>query len=362
MTQAFPEADIYTSAFNPEKTFPELASLPIKATWLSLIVRDHRLFQWSFLIATFAMQFLDLRAYDLILSSSTTVAKYVTKHKACHISYCHFPTRAIWHHGRYFGQGIKYRLFRLLLRSLERRDLKAASGVDHFIANSRVTQAAIERYYGRSSDLLHPPVETSKFKLGDSSCRGSHYLVVSRLEIWKQIDYVVETFNGLNARLRIVGAGNDRKRLERLARENIEFVGQVSDEALSAEYSSAKAVIFPTEMEFGLTPLEANAAGTPVVALGRGGVCEVMIPWTPEVGSDPTAIFYEEATCKALKEALRQFDLIEFNGERLRQHASNWDITTFQNVLRDKVLRFYSSYRESRSGACRASRQPGQSA
>src|SRR3989338_6770051 len=177
--EAFPEADTYTLAFNPAKTFPYFANRHIRTTWLQPLVQSSRAFRWSFPLASYAMQSLDFSNYDLVISSSTTTTKYLIA--PFHICYCYMPTRALWHFDSYFGHS-KIKLFlKPLLPLLKKRDFAAAQKVDYFLTISQSSQSYIKQYYARDAEVLYCPIDTSPFYL---SPKKDHYLIVSRLEYW----------------------------------------------------------------------------------------------------------------------------------------------------------------------------------
>lgn len=275
--------------------------------------------------------------YDVVLSSSATVAKYVSVPNGKHICYCYIPTRAIWHFDEYFSNSTKARLLKLSLPYLKKRDYAAAQRVDQFIAISQASKNYIKQYYDRDAEVIYCPIEIDKFR--PSEKKGRHYLIVSRLERWKKIDYAVEAFNQLGLPLRIIGTGDEEARLRAMAKSNITFLGGVDDEALAREYSEALAVIFTPFLEYGLTPLEANASGTPVICYGKGGITETMVPTDGQSasGATPTAVFFYEQTADALNDAVKRFEKHSFNSAELVRHASQWGVPIFKKKLRDAV-------------------------
>ena len=166
-----------------------------------------------------------------------------------------------------------------------------------------------------------------------------HYLIVSRLEHWKQVGYAIEAFNKLGLPLKIIGSGSEEIALKSIAKDNIHFLGDVDDSTLAQEYGRAKAVIFTPELEYGLVPLEANAAGTPVIALGKGGVTETMVPANNAVdtSTSPTAVFFDEPSSTALSNAIRFFDRVEFDRDELIAHASRYSIPAFKSQIQDYI-------------------------
>lgn len=338
MCEEFPEADAYTLAYNPATTFPYFKSRRIRTTWLNRFVQSTAAFRWSFPIATYVMQSLDLSQYDVVLSSSATVAKYVSVSNGKHICYCYIPTRAIWHFDEYFSNSTKARLLKLSLPYLKKRDYAAAQRVNQFIAISKASKDYIKQYYDRDAEVIYCPVEIDKFR--PSEKKEHHYLIVSRLERWKKIDYAVEAFNQLGLPLRIIGTGDEATRLRAMAKSNITFLGGVDDKTLALEYSKAAAVIFTPFLEYGLIPLEANASGTPVICYGKGGITETMVPTDGQgaSGSAPTAVFFYEQTSEALIKAVHEFQKNTFSRAELVRHASQWSVPNFKKKIQNAVL------------------------
>jgi glycosyltransferase involved in cell wall biosynthesis len=335
MCETFPQADVYTLALNRKTAIPYFARRPdIRTTWMNALVRNPAMFRLMFPLATYAMQSLDLSEYDLVLSSSATVARYVRAPHGRHVCYCYIPTRAIWHFDEYFGGSVSGRVFRLLLPYLKRRELDAVAHTDEFIAISELTREYIRQYYGCDSSVIPCPIDLSAFHVGES--KSDAFLLVSRLEHWKRVDYAVEAFTRLGLPLRVIGQGSEDARLRKLAGPSVQFLGSVDDATLASEYASARAVIFTPFLEYGLIPLEAVASGTPVIAFGHGGIEETMVPANGPKG-DPTgatAVFFEEQTAESLMEAVQSFDSYRFEAHRLAAHASRWSVPRFQQDLR----------------------------
>ena len=330
--QEFPEADIYTLAYNPKQTFPYFKSRKINKTWLNTFVQSPGLFRLSFPIATHVMEHLNLNGYDLVLSSSATVAKYVNVKEGKHICYCYIPTRAIWKFEDYFQKSLVSSFFKILLPHLKKRDFKAAQKVDHFIAISEDTRGYIKNFYQRDSNVIYCPIETDKFY--PALKREDYYLVVSRLEHWKRVDYAIDAFNELGLHLKVIGTGAEEQSLKLRAKGNIEFLGEVDDQRLAQEYSKCKAVIFTPYLEYGLIPLEANASGAPVIAYGKGGITETMIHGDNRQEKKPTAVFFYEQSSHALIEAIKKFQEMYFDSSYLVDHAFQWSVPAFQKKIR----------------------------
>ena len=344
MAREFPDADLFTLCYDPSTTWPEFSELEINTSLLDRFISTHQRFSSLFPIGTTVMQHWDFRDYDLILTSSATTAKYVRKFDAPHICYCYYPTRAIWEYERYFGKapGLQARIFGQLLPYFKRQDRRAAERVSHFVTISECSREAIREYYQRDAEVLYSPIDFDHFAVGTRYEKGPRFLLVSRLEYWKLIDYAIEAFNALGLPLDIVGTGSDETRLRKLAGDTVSFRGPLDDDALVRAYGEARAVIFTPEIEYGLVPLEANAAGTPVIALGRGGVLETMVGTDDPAGRPATAVLYPNPTAKDLYDSVRRFEGIEFRPSDLRDRASEFGIPAFRSALRSIVERVAS--------------------
>jgi glycosyltransferase involved in cell wall biosynthesis len=334
--QTFSDADIYTLAYDRSTALPYFATRSIRTTWLDPFVRAPLAFKWAFPIATYVMEAQRLKGYDLVLSSSATVAKYVRVIGGTHVCYCYMPTRAIWHADAYFDpRSLKAQVFSRFRQHLQRRDYLASQRVDHFITISEMSRQFIRQYYDRDSEVIPCPIDLSVFY---SAPKRDHYLLVSRLEHWKRVDYAIEAFNRLGLPLRIIGTGEEERRLRAMAKPNITFLGAVDDERLAREYSEARAVVFTPYLEYGLIPLEANASGTPVICYGKGGVTETMIPLGVNDGGPPTAVFFDEQTPESLIAAVHRFESSTFDPAALTRHASKWGVPAFQERIRSSAL------------------------
>ena len=344
MAQEFKDAAVFTLCYNPKTTWPEFKAFQIKTHWLNAVIRNHRVFKMMFPIATIAMERWDFSGYDLIITSSATTAKYIKRFHAPHLCYCYFPTRAIWNFAGYFngGVGLKEKIFSYFLNYFKKRDIAAASRVNQFIAISESTKSAILKNYGADSKVLFPPVDLERFTQQGVE-KTPNFLIVSRLERWKLLDYAIEAFNELGLPLTIIGNGPEKGRLQSLAKSNITFVGSVDDEALALAYAQAQAVIFTPELEYGLVPIEAIASGTPVIALGRGGVLETMIGLHDPQGREATAVFYPDPNKDSLIKAVREFEQVRFDPTVLRAHAAAFGIPAFRRQLRIMVNDFIQS-------------------
>jgi glycosyltransferase involved in cell wall biosynthesis len=270
-----------------------------------------------------AIEQFDLDPYDLVISSSHCAAKaVVAAGRARHICYCHSPMRYAWDQfDAYFGPErvgafASRWLYRPMLARLARWDAATAPRVGRFVANSQYVAGRIRRYYNREATIVYPPVDTI-FYHPDTTVPGSHFLIVSALVPYKRIDLAIAACRRAGARLRIVGEGPDRARLEQQANGGVEFAGRLSDEEIRDEYRRALAVLMPGEEDFGIVPVEAQACGRPVVALARGGALETVI-------HGDTGVLFDAPTAESLATALAQASAIVFDPDRLRSHAERF--------------------------------------
>lgn len=340
IVEEFQEADIFTLAYNPENTWPEFRKYTINTSWANRLIQTHSRFKLFFPVATKIFQNWNFNGYDVILSSSATVAKYISKFKGVHICYCYFPTRAIWNTEEYFGKKtLKSRVFGWLLPYLKQQDLSAAGRVTSFISISEDSRGAINKFYNRNADVLYCPIDHDRFLKGMENKKEGHYLIVSRLERWKNLEYAVKAFNNSGRSLKIIGTGEQEEYLKSISGDNIKFLGNVDDDTLVAEYGKARAVIFTPALEYGLVPLEANAAGTPVIAFGKRGVTETMIQYkiNTSEGDYPTAVFFDEPSSTALNNAIDIFEKIHFDRDYLTGHAKKFSVSSFKQAIRNCV-------------------------
>jgi glycosyltransferase involved in cell wall biosynthesis len=245
--------------------------------------------------------------------------------------------RFVWMYEDYMekeGYGaLVRRILPPVLKWLRGWDLKTSKSVDHFIANSRTTQKRIKLFYGRDSEVIHPPVDTSFFKPYNSKIKN-YFLVVSRLNPYKHIDLAVETFNELGSPLYVIGIGPDEERLKKLAKPNIKFLGRLPDSEIVEHYSQCRAFILPGEEDFGLTPVEAQACGRPVIAYGAGGALESVI-------EGKTGMFFDRQEKGSLTDAVKKFNSSSFDPAVIRENALRFD----KNVFKRKIKEFVDAKR-----------------
>ena len=331
IAELYPDAVIYTLFYRREALSPALAKMKIKASflqWFPGITRIYRglLPLLPLVIAT--LKFDDRP--DLVISSSHCVAKGIRIPRgAVHVCYCHTPMRYAWGFEKeYFGKFPTWfqPLIRLILGWLRSWDHASSRHVGHFIANSKNVQEKIRKYYGRESSVLCPPLDKEFFRPAGS--RRDYFLVVSAFVPYKRVDLVIETFNGMDRELRIVGSGPLGNTYRKLAKgQNISFLGSASPERLRELYAGARALIFPTDEDFGIVPLEAQACGTPVIALARGGALE----------SVQYGVFFHAQSVTALRDAIEKFETMTWDHDRIAQSVANFDKNIFQSEIKKAI-------------------------
>ncbi|HEX6542242.1 MAG TPA: glycosyltransferase [Ktedonobacterales bacterium] len=321
----FPDAPIYTTIYDPPRMDPAFRAMDIRTSFMQRLPFVKRHHQPFLPLYPFAIEHMDLREYDLVISDSSAFAKgVVTRSDALHICYCHTPMRWAWNFEDYVERERIGRFPRAALAPLivwlRQWDYTTAARVDEFIANSANVAARIARYYRREATILPPPVETSRYTV--ASTRGQYFLVVSRLIPYKRIDLAVKAFTMLGLPLRIIGTGRDEAALRRLAGPSVQFLGWLPDEEVRAQMAGCRALIFPGEEDFGLVPVEAQACGRPVIAYGAGGALASMV-------EGATGLFFHEQTPEALAAAVLRFRDEQFDARVIRQHAEAFDTTRF---------------------------------
>ena len=321
----YPQAPIYTSIYEPSRVDKRFRTMDLRTSFLQgmpLVKRHHQPFLPLFPLA---IESFDLREYDLVISDSSAFAKgIITRPDALHICYCHTPMRWAWNYQDYVERERLGRLARTMLPPfitwLRQWDYATAARVDYFIANSPVVQARIAKYYRRESAYIPPPVDASRFSVAAS--HEDYFLIVSRLVPYKRIDLAVQAFTTLGLPLRVIGAGRDEARLRKLAGKNVRFMGRLSDADVRQQMAGCRAFLFPGEEDFGITPLEAQASGRPVIAYGAGGARATIVPGV-------TGLFFDTQTPQALADTVRAFRDEDFDPQTIRRHAEEFSEERF---------------------------------
>jgi glycosyltransferase involved in cell wall biosynthesis len=337
LAEMFPGAPVYTSMYWPEKMNPTYHTWDIRTTWMDRMPGIYRHHQPYLPLYPVAFAGLDLSGYDLVVSNKSGFCHGVHTGEATHICYCLAPTRYVWDFDAYAAREALPSTTRTALRPLvallRRWDHAAAQRVDHFIAISHEIQTRIYRHYQLPSIIIYPPVNTSRFE--PATVQDDYYLIVSRLIPYKRIDLAVRAFNQLGLPLVIAGDGRDREALEALAGPTVTFLGYVPDADLPDLFARCKAAILPGVEDFAITPVQAQAAGRPVIARGAGGALDTVI-------EGETGAFFPELTPEALAEAVREFDTAAIDPQACVRNATRFDARVFKQQLSefiDKVTR-----------------------
>ena len=331
--ELFPAADLYTLLHVPGSVSPAIESRRIVTSFIQRLPQAERRYRHYLPLFPAAVRAFDLSGYDLVLSSSHAVAKGVrVPPGALHVCYCFTPMRYVWDlYDDYFGarSPLATRLaMRPVAAWLRRWDRRTAAGVHHFVAISRFVADRIRRAYGREADVIYPPVDVSRFRVDEGP--GEFYLVVSALTPYKRVDLAVEACNRLGRRLLVVGSGPEEPRLRALAGPTVELLGWRDDAQIAELYARCRALLFPPLEDFGITPLEAMAAGRPVIAFGEGGARETVVGLGE--GEPPTGLFFARQRVEDLTEAIRRFEACapQFEPKALRRRAEAFDRPLFR--------------------------------
>lgn len=361
----YPEADLFTLLHIPGSVSSIIETRKIHTSFLQLLPFVEKKYRHFLPLMPLAIEKFDLTGYDLVLSSSHCVAKGVIPgKKTLHISYCYTPMRYIWdQYEQYFNRTASGILtstaMGLIAPGLRRWDVRSSKRVDEFVAISRHVQKRIKKYYHRESTVIYPPVDSTFYS--PTGERGEDfYLIVSAFAPYKRLDLAVEAFNELGYPLVIIGEGQSAEYLRSIAGPNIQFRGWLSNEEIRTCYARCRAFVFCGEEDFGITPLEAQCMGKPVIGFAKGGLLETVIPdrqtWKSETGISeektchPTGVFFHQQTPDALITAIRHFEKVEdrFESEVIRNHALAFDL----NIFSDRIWEFIEDRYRLRKHQC----------
>jgi len=329
----YPDAPVYTF-FHDRRAYGPLPGYDLRTSFLQSVPLGggaHRALLPLYPRAAAGLHV--ARGTELLLTSTSAFIKCLAvPDETVHLAYCHSPTRYLWDWSeQYLAEEVPAPLqgmVRSLLPGLREADLRGAKRVDHWIANSDVVRARIKRYYGKDSEVVHPPVDVETFT--PAAERGDFWVIVSRLSAYKRVDLAVKAFNEIGMRLIVVGDGRERRALEQLARDNVTFSGRVDDETVKQLLGSARGFIFPAEDDFGIVCVEALASGAPVVALGRGGATEIV-----RDGIDGALV--AEPDAEQFVDAVHRVEQAAFHPEDLRRSARRFDVSLFESRIRASI-------------------------
>jgi glycosyltransferase involved in cell wall biosynthesis len=295
-------------------------------------------YKWLMPLMPVATERYDLSKLDVVLSSTSAFAKgVITRPETLHVCYCHTPTRYLWSdtHSYISELGLPWPIrgaMPLLLSAVRSWDRMAADRVDYFVANSDTVRRRIRKYYRHDSTVIHPPVDTYRYRIADRI--GDYYVAGGRLVSYKRFDIVVRAFNKLGIPLKVFGEGPELDGLRKLANRNIEFVGKISEPEKAELYSRGIAYLHPQEEDFGITAVEAMAAGRPVIAYGQGGALETVIEGV-------TGTFIHEQTWEELANAVIRFEPEKYDPQIIRRHAEQFDVEEFKGRVKDLIEQSY---------------------
>lgn len=337
----YPDAPIYTSMYDPSIMPAAYRSWDIRTSFmqrLPFVTKRHQAYLMAYPIA---FESFDLSAYDVVISNSSAFCKgVVTGPSTMHISYCLTPMRWVWRYRDYVDRerlgGVARALLPPLIHYLRVWDAMASSRVDRYIAISSAVAARIRKYYRRNPEIIYPPVDTAQFPAAGPL--GDYYMTAGRMTPYQRKDLIVDAFRDLGRPVKIVGDGRDRARLQARATPNIEFPGWVDDRTLRDLYANCRGYLFPGEEDFGIAPVEAQAAGKPVIAYAAGGALDTVI-------DGETGVLFARQTPADLADAVRRFETLSFDPDRIRQNAERFSSQVFRERFSSFVERAYQEWR-----------------
>jgi glycosyltransferase involved in cell wall biosynthesis len=344
LMKLYPNRPLYTSIYAPELMPPHYKTWDIRTLWIDRMPGIHNHHQPYLPLYPLAWGGLDLSDYDVVLSNKSGFCIGLQHgEKTLHICYCLAPTRYVWQIDSYIArEGIGKPLqmaLRPIIAAMRGWDYRAAQRVNHFIAISTEIQERIKTYYGRDSVVIYPPVDTTRFQ--PSTTVEDYYLIVSRLIPYKRIDLAVQAATRLNLPLKIGGKGRDLERLKAMAGPTVEFLGYVPDEQLPDLMAKCKAFLFPGLEDFGITPVQAQAAGRPVIAFGGGGALDTVIP-------GKTGELFYEMTVDSLAAVMQNFDANAYDSAAIRIHAKQFDTSLFNQQISAFVEQAWDAFQQKR--------------
>lgn len=351
--RCYPDADIFAVCdFLKPKEKHFLNNKKVTTTFIQRLPFAAKKFQSYLPLMPLAIEQLDMSAYDVVISSSHAVSKgVITGPDQIHVSYVHSPIRYAWDFQHQYlresglNKGLKGWLAKYLLHKIRIWDYRTAAGVNHFIGNSRFIARRINKVYGRQADVIYPPVNTDKFEFSDK--KEDFYLAACRMVPYKRVDLIVSAFAKMpDKKLVVIGDGSEMDKIKQLAMDNITLLGYQDDAAMVDYMKRAKAYVFAAEEDFGISPVEAQASGTPVITFGKGGCLETVKPLCSD---KPTGLFFFEQTADAICEAVNTFEKYadEIKPEDCREHALTFSEQRFRDEISQYVDSAWAQYSES---------------
>ena len=350
--EIYPDAELYSVVdFLSDKDRELFKGKKAKTTYIQKFPKAKTKYQKYLPLMPMAIEQLDVSQHDIVLSSSHAVSKgVITGPDQLHICYVHSPIRYAWDLQHQYlreaglDKGTKGLIARWLLHKIRLWDYRTANGVDHFIANSHFIARRINKVYGRKADVIYPPVDVERFSLCDQ--KEDYYFTASRMVPYKKMDLIVEAFSRMpNKKLIVIGDGSEMIKIKAKATENIEILGYQPNSVMEEHMKRAKAFIFAAEEDFGITPVEAQACGTPVIAFGKGGALETVRPY----GVDkPTGLFFDKQDVTSLIDAISEFELKSdmFTPENCRENALRFSVDRFRYEIENYVNMKWNLFQE----------------
>ncbi len=334
----FPDAPVYTSVYSPEIMPSAMRSWDIRTSFMQKLPLKKISHRVALPLYPLAFESFDMSEYDLVISSSSAFAKgVITRPDALHLCYVHTPMRYGWMHHAYLERENMPALLRLLLaptlHKLRTWDAVAQLRVDKHVANSSVVADRIQKYYRRDCDIIYPPVDTERFTISETV--GDYYLVAARFAPYKRLDLAIEACNKLKRPLKVVGSGRQDEYLRSLAGPTVEFLGRVPDAQLTKLMAECKAYIMPGQEDFGISPVEANACGRPVIAYAAGGALDSQL-------DGASGILFGAQTVECLCDAIITLECTRFNPALIRAHAQQFDTTVFRSKVTSIIDDYFS--------------------
>lgn len=333
----FPEAPIYTLFYDEEKVgdvFPKERVVYSRLQKYPKFLRE----RYKYFIKKLprAIEEFDFDGFDLVISSSGAFSHgIITPVNTKHLCYCHSPMRYAWDWANEYREehgirGLKALFYAPLIKYLREWDYLASDRVTSYVANSRNVQKRLKKYYRATSDVIYPPVDVDRFRANDK--HSNYFLIVSTLTPYKRIDLAVQLFNKIGRQLIIIGDGPQRADLESIAGDNIDFLGFKDDETVKEYMENCRALIFPGEEDFGITPVEAMACGKPVLAFGKGGCTETVV-------SGKTGEFFFEESVESMEDGLARLLYNErfYRPHTIRRHARGFSREIFEKKIKAKI-------------------------
>jgi len=334
LCEMYPQADIFTHVYVPEMVSERIRQHRIIPTFINALPRAARMYKTYLPLMPLALEQLDLRGYDLIISSESGPSKgIIPPSDALHVCYCHTPMRYIWnmYHDYRSGAG---RITRLVMPPLSHYlrmwDVSSAARVDSFVANSATVARRIHRYYAANSVVIYPPVDTRAFSIAAASDLADYYLMAGELVSYKRPDLAIRAFNEMKLKLVVIGGGEMLDDIRRLAGPTVTVLGPQPFDVLKQHYARCRALIFPGEEDFGMVPVEAMASGRPVVAYGRGGATETVVDGV-------SGVFFAKQTSEAISSAVKRLADLEIDPARIAAHASQFGREPFFQKMRTHI-------------------------